>query len=185
MENKQIVWGALGLISASALVFYLSRDSSVAAKFDPKVHSDERMLSLMEELKLEYTCIYVRHYNLIKRMQEQGTFQKQHIHDLKGQVEQEKADKFKNVVSQYVGFTPEIVNEWVAKNVKNAKIQKQIADLDKLYEDVYTHLKITDLGYDKELPERMTRERYIRIYRKIFATLRHDVYMKILEFKKS
>lgn len=63
--------------------------------------------------------------------------------------------------------------------MNNVRIQKQIADLDRLYADAYDHIKITDLGYEKELPERMTRERYIRIYRKIFATLRHDVYVKI------
>jgi len=46
-------------------------------------------------------------------------------------------------------------------------------------------MRLTSIGYEKELPERFTRERYIRIYRKIFATLRHDLYVKIMEFKRS
>jgi hypothetical protein len=69
-NNKQLIFATLGLAGAGALVYYLSRDVSVHAKFDSKVHTEERMMALMEELKLEYTCIYVRHYNLIKKMQE-------------------------------------------------------------------------------------------------------------------
>jgi len=52
----------------------LSRDGSDEIKFDPKVHTNERMIELMEELKLEFTCIYVRHYNLIWKTKEAGTF---------------------------------------------------------------------------------------------------------------
>lgn len=47
---------------------------------------------------------------------------------------------------------------------------------------MFTHIRITDLGYASELPERLTRERYIRIYRKIFATMRHDLYISIQKF---
>lgn len=86
-NNKSLIYTTLGVVGAGALVYYLSRDTSVANKFDAKIHTEDRMMVLMEELKLEYTCIYVRHYNLIKKMQEQGTFKKDHIHDLKGQVE--------------------------------------------------------------------------------------------------
>jgi len=74
MESKQLVWGALGLISATAVLYYLSRDGGDTIKFDPKVHTNERMIELMEELKLEFTCIYVRHYNLICKTKEAGTF---------------------------------------------------------------------------------------------------------------
>jgi predicted transcriptional regulator len=69
MENKQILFGALAAVSAAAVVYYLSADNAATTtKFDPKIHTEERMMQLMDELKLEYTCIYVRHYNLIKRM---------------------------------------------------------------------------------------------------------------------
>jgi hypothetical protein len=44
------------------------------------------------------------------------------MHDLKAQVEQEKNDKFKQVVQNYDKFTPEIVNAWVAQHVKDARI---------------------------------------------------------------
>ena len=138
----------------------------------------------MEELKLEFTCIYVRHYNLIWKTKEAGTFQPQHLSDLRAQVEPEKNDKFKQVVEHYPGFSTEIVNHWITKNLNNPTIKKQISELDKLYDDVYVHQRITDLGYQSEIPERMTRERYIRIYRKIFATLRHDLYVKLMDFKR-
>jgi len=43
---------------------------------------------------------------------------------------------------------------------------------------------ITDLCYQKDLPPKMTKEVYVQIYRKIFATLRHDMYMKAKELKR-
>ena len=65
MESKDIkkyVAGACLAGLALAGLFYLSKDSDA---LDPKEHSNERMLKLLEELKLEYQCIYMRHFNSI------------------------------------------------------------------------------------------------------------------------
>lgn len=41
---------------------------------------------------------------------------------------------------------------------------------------------MTNIPFSDALPARLTRERYIRIYRKIFATLRHDQFVKVKEY---
>ena len=46
-------------------------------------------------------------------------------------------------------------------------------------------MKVTNIPFSDNLPERLTRERYIRIYRKIFATLRHDQFVKVKEYLSS
>ena len=81
-NNKQLVYGTIGLLSAAALAYYISRDSQTNGLFDPKIHTDEKMLELMDELKLEFTCMYVRHYNLLKKVQESGELKPQHANDL-------------------------------------------------------------------------------------------------------
>ena len=68
MNTKQIAITALGVIAGGALLYFLSKEESV--KLDPKIHTREAFLALLEELNLEYVCIYVRNYNLILKMKE-------------------------------------------------------------------------------------------------------------------
>jgi len=77
MENKTIIWATIGTLSGAALLYYLSRDN--APKFDSTLHTNEKILSILAELKLEFTCIYVRHYNLILKMKESGTFKDEYL----------------------------------------------------------------------------------------------------------
>jgi hypothetical protein len=143
------------------------------------------MFELMNELELEYGCILIRHYNVLLKLKENGTFESKHLSDLKAQFKYEQDEKFRQVCSHYPGFTPELVQKWVSEHAKHPKIIKQVEELDKLSCDVYEHMKVTSIPFVDKLPERLTRERYIRIYRKIFATLRHDLFKKIKEYLQS
>lgn len=124
VENKSLIWATVGVLSGAALLYFLSKDNGPKSAYDPKVHSDERMFELMDELMLEYGCILVRHYNLILRLKEQQTFEKQMLNDLKVQCQHEQDDKFRQVCSHYPGFTPEIVLKWVSDNAKHPRITK-------------------------------------------------------------
>jgi hypothetical protein len=54
------------VLAGGALLFYLSKDNSVV--YDKNIHTDEKINEALEEIKLELTCIYVRHLNLIRKM---------------------------------------------------------------------------------------------------------------------
>ena len=82
-DTKKIAIAVGAVIAGGALLWYLSNDVD-QVKFDSKVHTAEKMLALLAELKLEYSCIYVRHYNLILRLKEQNQFQKTTMNDLEG-----------------------------------------------------------------------------------------------------
>lgn len=70
MEDSKKILMAVGAVAlGGAMLWYLSSDSR-NIKFDPKVHTTEKMLTILDELKLEYMCIYARHYNLILRVKE-------------------------------------------------------------------------------------------------------------------
>ena len=58
---------ALGL---AAGVYFLSKDTEGALDLSSK-HTRENLLIILNELHLEYTCIYTRYYNLILKMQDQ------------------------------------------------------------------------------------------------------------------
>lgn len=60
------------MLAGGALLYYLSKDNSVV--YDPKIHTDEKINEALDEIKLELTCIYVRHLNLIRKMLDAKTW---------------------------------------------------------------------------------------------------------------
>lgn len=68
MENKTIIWATIGTLIGGSLLWYLSREKSIT--IDPEIHTDAQFKAILAEIKLEFTCIYVRHYNLILKMKE-------------------------------------------------------------------------------------------------------------------
>ncbi len=69
-------------MAGASLLYYLSLDSNTGIKLDSKVHKDDTIKAILDEIRLEVTCIYVRHYNLILRMKEQKTFKQEMMSDL-------------------------------------------------------------------------------------------------------
>jgi hypothetical protein len=63
-------------------------------------------------------------------------------------------------------------------------VQKTMKDLDKLRGDVFERKKITDIPIASNVPEEFTREKYIAVYRKIWATIRHDIWKKYKVYQK-
>jgi len=48
METKTLLWASLGLVSASAVLYFLSRETKTAgSKFDPKFHTLEKLLEIL------------------------------------------------------------------------------------------------------------------------------------------
>jgi preprotein translocase subunit Sec61beta len=40
MENKTILWAAIGTLAGASLLYYFSLDNSTGIKLDPKIHTD-------------------------------------------------------------------------------------------------------------------------------------------------
>ena len=83
------------------------------------------------------------------------------------------------MIKQNPGFTLEHVTKFIKDNSNDPIIKSYQQKLEQLKQNVFNKMLITDLGYSKEIPPKMTKEVYIQIYRKIFATLRHDMYVKV------
>ena len=92
--------------------------------------------------------------------------------------------KTQSVIKQNPGFTIEHVTKFIKDNSSDPLVKGYTLKLDELKNDVFNKMLITNLCYQKDLPAKMTKEVYIQIYRKIFATIRHDIYMKVMEHKK-
>jgi len=49
----------------------------------------------------------------------------------------------------------------------------------KLDEDVFVNERISHLNFEDDLPEDLTAEKYLIMYKKIWAILRHDLYLAV------
>lgn len=59
---------------------------------------------------------------------------------------------------------PEIVNKWCTQNKDLPEIKKNVEELKKLHDDMMKNMEMNHPGFKSDLPERLTVERYIRIY---------------------
>jgi hypothetical protein len=81
-------------------------------------------------------------------------------------------------------LTPETLGSWVEKYAKDSEIRGMSDNLDKLHVQVFTDQFLKHIDFNDGLPEKMTGEMYIRIYRKIWATIRHELYEAVKQKKK-
>ena len=53
--------------------------------------------------------------------------------------------------------------------------------MEKLDSDLFERQRIEHLSFEGEIPEELTAEKYLLMYKKIWAILRHDLYILIQE----
>ena len=159
MNTKQIAIAALGVVAGSALLYFLSREESV--KFDSKVHTREAFLQLLEELNLEYVCIYVRNYNMLLKMRENNELKPEILRGAEAESERDIENKTISVIKQNPGFTLDHVSQFIKENSNDPIVKGYAQKLEELKNNVFNKMLITDLCYQKDLPPKMTKEVYI------------------------
>lgn len=55
----------------------------------------------MDEIRLEFTCIYTRNYNLLLKVKAAGEYQPEVIDQLRHLIAKEKKDKLEQVLEDY------------------------------------------------------------------------------------
>lgn len=181
-DTKQLVYATLGVLAGGALLYYLSRDDNEGAKFDPKIHNVDVIHQILDEICLETTCATIRTYNQIQTLREQGKPVSQNdFAQFQHDVDEEMQPKKAAVLASFPGYSEDVLASWVKQNLKDPKQMKRAAFVEKMRNDVYLKCEIDPKDYDfsADLPVEMTKEMYVRTARKVFATLRHDFYMKI------
>jgi hypothetical protein len=80
-------------------------------------------------------------------------------------------DKFKE------GLTVKGLEQWTAHFKNDEEVRRLAKNITKLHEDVFVRENIDHIAF--ELPEKLDKQMYIKIYRKIWATIRHDLWARI------
>ena len=81
------------------------------------------------------------------------------------------------------GLTVEDFRKWVEHFKDDPEVKRLAQNLKKLHNDVFVRFKVDQIEF--ELPEKLDKQMYMKIYRKIWATLRHDLWVRIQEQKKN
>ena len=188
-------WASVALYTTVAIglgvgIYFLSKDYDVSLDLNDK-HKLENLHLLLNELHLEYTCIYTRYYNLLLKLKDQNRVNPK----VKNQIEQDllkdlaqkngqicesietDRDKFKE------GLTVKGLEQWTAHFKNDPEVRRLAQNIKKLHEDVFTRENIDQIAF--ELPEKLDKQMYIKIYRKIWATIRHDLWARIQQEKKT
>jgi hypothetical protein len=72
MSLKSYLLVGAGIVTGAALLFLGKNTETV--KFDPNIHTVQKLLDIIDELYLEYACAYLFYYDIILSQKEQGSY---------------------------------------------------------------------------------------------------------------
>ena len=172
--SKYLIIGA-GLAVATAGILYLSKESD-QVKFDPKVHTAEKLLKILDELFLEYSTSYVYYYTLINNLKEQGKFTPDILENAKTRIDALTRSNDEDVAKRH-NISPEFLQAWTANFAKDPKVAHVLKDLDDLADQVFVKQQLKEMHFHH--PDYLTRETYLQIARKVQAAFRHSIWKKM------
>ena len=177
-EIKKYILPVAGLLVAGFALYKLGKDDD--ASLDPKIFTEDFMINLLDELKMEYLCIYVRNNNRclnMLKMKGKSSIDHSDRAELIEVINQDKMNKLMQVCGQkQPRISTEALQKWVAANKNHPKVKANAEMLNQIEDDLINKFELNHEGF--VLPEKLTKERYMRIYKKIFASLRFDFWSK-------
>ena len=143
----------------------------------------------MKELQLEITCIYARNYNVMLKIRDQlekedKAFGPEDMQALRRLVNNEIKDKQEQVVEDYRFEDGSTLSygqweSWVERHIDEDFMTKQRAELEQLDDDLFVRQRIQSLSFIGDIPEDLTAEKYLVMYKKIWSIIRHDMWKEI------
>ena len=68
---------------------------------------------------------------------------------------------------------------WVEQNMEADFIKKQRQELLQLDDDLFVRQRIQNLSFGNDIPEDLTADKYLLMYKKIWSIVRHDLWKEI------
>ena len=185
VSSKTLIAASVSAIALGIAVYIMSKDD--AEPLDPSgKHTLKKLKQILDEVKLEYTCIYTRNYNIMLKAKAAGDFDDSLLGQLEGLVNQEINAKTIEVCAynqkhglQMEDLTKQRLEEWIKHYSNDPEVKKQGESISKLHDDVFVKQQIDHIDYAADIPEKFTKEMYISTFRKIWATIRHDIWKEI------
>ena len=172
--SKYLLIG-LGVTAVGAGVLWLSREAEVT-KFDPKIHTLEKLLDILEETYLEYGCGYIFYYNMILNLKSDGSMKPEMLESVKSKVSDFTKTR-DTIVCKRFKITPEFFEQWIRKFKTDKKVVEIFNNINELYDQAIIQHNIKAIHFD--IPEKLTRESYLQVAKKVQACVRHEAYNQV------
>jgi len=130
-------------------------------------------LDILDDLYLEYTTSYIYLYTILSGLKESNQLTPDVVDTAKTRLENLTRHNDEDVAKRN-NITPEFLQQWIAKFSGDARVAKVLRDIDDLAEQVLVKQQVKEIHF--ELPEKLTRETYLQIARKVQAAVRHSIY---------
>ena len=83
--SKYLLIG-VGVAVTGAALHYLGKETETD-RFDPKVHTVNKLLEILDELYLDYAGSYLFYYDIILNQKEQGTYKPELLDQIKARID--------------------------------------------------------------------------------------------------
>lgn len=100
-----------GALAVGAAIMYLSKDSE-PIKFDPKLHTIEKLREILDDLYLEYASSYVYYYNIILNMKEANQLSPDVMESIKARLDDITKGNDETVCKKHK-ISPDFLQTWI------------------------------------------------------------------------
>jgi hypothetical protein len=158
----------------------LAGDASV----DESEYSKQRLLLLLEDLRMEYTPYYIHYYHSLTAVHQDYGDRPRLVRQLKDKIRERLEAKCSEVhgelLKKYMVESQEKLHDWISHYMKdNPDIMRQVELIDRNNELLFAGETPLEPNFELLFPETLTKDTYLRILKKIFAAIRHVIYKEI------
>ncbi|CAI2370099.1 unnamed protein product [Moneuplotes crassus] len=181
MSSKKLLYGVLGvgaLIGAGIGLYYLLKDDEDKLRYDPKIHTKEKLLSLFQEFEVEYADLFLHWYSMLAAKEKQVG---------KGNIDVIAMERFKDQITQ---LTEQVDEEILSRNNINAAIFDKMIEAnkqdsavigfkDRMNRNYNRLITVQKPRFDFDFPKEITKEEYFIYLKLAYAKFRYEVYNKV------
>ena len=121
--SKYLLVGA-SVAVAGAAILYLAKDTD-SLKFNPAVHSLEKLHEFLDELYLDYAGSYLYFYHIILNLKEKGEYDPKMLDKIKFRAE-ELTKHNDEILCERFAITTDFLQIWINKYKNDSKVKKYL-----------------------------------------------------------
>ena len=183
MSSNTLLSGIIGvgaLAAVGAGLYFLMQDDEdeIVVEYDPKVHTKEKLIHLLEEFEVEYASLYLHWYSMLKTKEKEvgkGKLDEETMEKVKEQI-QELTDKVDLEVFLTNNMNSKVFNQWMEKHKNEQQVRKFKDNMERNFNKL---MKIQQPQFDFKFPKEITKEKYLKYLTLAYAKFRYELYHEV------
>eukprot|EP00347_Sterkiella_histriomuscorum_P015111 403358280 len=148
---------------------------------DESKYSKQQLLIILEDLRIEYTPYYIHYYHSLQAVNQDYHSRPKLVESLTKKIQERLALKtdevHQSILKKYM-IDSQQLHDWISHYIDDPQIKKQVDVIDVNNERLFGE-PLQEPNFNLEFPENLTKEVYLKILAKVFASIRHIIYKQI------